>query len=542
MPIRLSGMISGLDTDAIVKELMSAQSLKKTNIENKKTKLDWKKEKWEELNTKTYALYTEKLTNLKLQGGYLTKKVTSSDESRVKATAAGASNGSYSLEVKSLATAQYVTGADISSKNLSKSSLLKDAGMSVGQTITITTMQESTATTASTESTETTQNAENAQNAENTSGTETSGVVQKVMTPTTFVVTEETTISDLLTKMNEAGLNASFDNNTGRFYISAKQTGVEGKFTLSSTDAGETGLAALGLEEITEELASGGRVAENSSQVAVVAAADANIILNGAHITSSTNNINANGLSLELIGTTMEGAPINLTVGNDVDAVYDKIKDFVKSYNELLTDMYDRYNAKSAKGYNMLTDEEKEAMTDEQVKLWEDRIKDSLLRNDTTLNSLMSAFRGSMQESVEIDGKSYSLSSFGIVTGVYTEHGLLHIDGDKDDGTYAEKTDKLRKALEDDPEGTAKALSQIMSKFYNTLTEKMSVSTISSALTFYNDKQIKTQVDDYDKQIKNWETKLADMEERYYKQFSSMESSMAKLQSQQQQMANMMGF
>ena len=33
MPIRLSGMASGLDTDAIIKELMSAQSLKKTNIE-----------------------------------------------------------------------------------------------------------------------------------------------------------------------------------------------------------------------------------------------------------------------------------------------------------------------------------------------------------------------------------------------------------------------------------------------------------------------------------------------------------------------------
>ena len=146
MPIRLGGMISGLDTDAIVKELMSAQSLKKTNVENKKTKLDWKKEKWEELNTKIYSLYTEKLSNLKLQGGYLTKKVSSSDEGRVKATATSASNGSYSLEVKSLASAQYVTGADISAKNLKRTSLLKDAGMSVGQTITIGTLKENAET------------------------------------------------------------------------------------------------------------------------------------------------------------------------------------------------------------------------------------------------------------------------------------------------------------------------------------------------------------------------------------------------------------
>ncbi len=512
MPVRLSGMISGLDTDAIVKELMSAQTLKKTNIENKKTKLDWKKEKWEELNTKTYALYTEKLSSLKLQGGYLDKKVTSSDESRVKASAAGASAGSYSIEVQSLASAQYVTGADISSKNLKKSSLLKDAGMTIGQTITIQTTKENAQT----------------------------GSREPVTT--TYTVTEDSTVSEFTSKLSEAGLNASFDENTGRFYISAKETGANGKFTLSSNTLGENGLAALGLEEITDELASSGRIADNSSQVAVVAAADASVILNGARITSSSNNISANGLNLELIGTTQAGSPVNLTVGHDVDAVYDRIKDFVKSYNELLTDMYEKYTAKPAKGYNMLTDDEKEAMTEKQVELWEDKIKESLLRNDTTLNSLMSTFRNAMQETVEVDGKKYALSNFGIGTGVYTEHGLLHIDGDSDDGTYADKTDKLKKALSDDPEGTAKALSGIFSKFYSKLTDAMSVSSISSALTLYNDKQIKSQTDEYEKQIKTWETKLQDMEDRYYKQFASMESSMAKLQSEQSQLGNMMGF
>ena len=62
MPIRMSGMISGLDTDAIIKELVSAQSAKKTTLEQNQEKLKWKKEKWEDLNTKIYALYTEKLS------------------------------------------------------------------------------------------------------------------------------------------------------------------------------------------------------------------------------------------------------------------------------------------------------------------------------------------------------------------------------------------------------------------------------------------------------------------------------------------------
>ncbi|MCR5728626.1 MAG: flagellar capping protein, partial [Lachnospiraceae bacterium] len=137
MPIRLSGMASGLDTEAIIKDMMSAQSLKKTNLEGKKEKLTWKKEKWEEMNTKVYSFYTDKLSSLKLQGSYQTKKVSSSDESKVKATASNAVAGSYSLSVEKLASAEYVTGADIKDKGYKKDTLLQDTGMEIGQTITI---------------------------------------------------------------------------------------------------------------------------------------------------------------------------------------------------------------------------------------------------------------------------------------------------------------------------------------------------------------------------------------------------------------------
>lgn len=504
MPIRLGGMVSGLDTDAIIKELMSAQSLKKTTIEQNKEKLSWKKEKWEEMNTKLYALYTEKLTGLKLQGTYLTKKVTSSNSEKASATATNATNGSYSLKVDNLASAQYVTGADISDKELKKTSTLSEAGLTANQTITVKTGKD-------------------------------------LDTTTSFILEADMTIDDLLTKLSDAGLNASFDENGGRFHISAKDSGSDNIFTLESDMTGEGGLAAIGLENIDEELARTGRVAEDSTTMAVVGAKDAKVVLNGATLISSNNTITANGLTVELTGTTGEGEEINLTVGNDVDAVYDKVKEFVTSYNELLTEMYDKYNAASARDYAMLTDEDKEAMSDEQVELWENKIKDSLLRNDSTLNSLMSVFRSAMQKTTEVDGETYSLASFGIVTGVYTEHGLLHINGNADDSEYADKEDALRTALETDPEKVSKVLSSIMSDFYSELSDKMSATTISSALTFYNDKQIQTQMDDYEDQIHTWETRLEDMEDRYYKQFSIMESSMAKLQSQQSQMAGLFG-
>lgn len=42
MPIRLSGMNSGLDTDSIVTELVKAKSEKKNKLIKAQTKLEWK--------------------------------------------------------------------------------------------------------------------------------------------------------------------------------------------------------------------------------------------------------------------------------------------------------------------------------------------------------------------------------------------------------------------------------------------------------------------------------------------------------------------
>lgn len=505
MPIRLGGMASGLDTDAIIKDLMSAQTLKKTNIENSKKKLEWKKEKWEEMNTKLYALYTEKLTPLKLQGGYLLKKADSSNESKATAEATTAANGSYSLKINKLAKAQYVTGARITGHDdLKKSSKITDTGLSVGQKITVKYGKDLT------ESKE-------------------------------IEIKEDMTVSAFVEELNKAGVTASFDEASKRFAISSKDSGADNAFTLSSTVEGAAGLSALGLETVDESLARTGRVASDTSTMAVVAAGDAEAVLNGAVITSASNKITQNGLTIELKGTTGAGEEINLTISNDTDQVYTKIKEFVTSYNELMTEMYGKYSAASAKGYDMLTDDQREAMSDEEEELWDNKIKDSLLRRDDTLNTLMSSFRTAMQKTVEVDGKSYSMASFGIVTGTYTEHGLLHINGDADDKLYADKEDSLKKAYNEDPETVSKVFAEIMSGFYNDMTKQMSASSISSALTFYNDKQIQSQMDDYQKQIDSWARRLEDMEDRYYKQFSKMESSLSSLQQQQSQLAGLMG-
>ena len=276
--------------------------------------------------------------------------------------------------------------------------------------------------------------------------------------------------------------------------------------------------------------------------MAFIAASDSEIVLNGATLTSSTATVSANGLSIDLTGKTAPGETITFSVSTDVDAIYNSIKETLKGYNEIMKEMYTSYSAESAKGYEPLSKEEKEAMTDEDVKLYEDKIKGSLLRGDTTLNGIMSAMRTAMQSQVEYDGKKYSLASFGIMTSYdYTEGGLYHIYGDKDDSVYADREDKLRTALEQDPDAVVNVLSKVFGNLRSTMSDKMAGSKVSSALTFYNDIKIKEDIKGYQSDIDAWEDKRAAMEDAYYKKFTAMEVAMAKLQSQQNSLAGLFG-
>lgn len=180
-------------------------------------------------------------------------------------------------------------------------------------------------------------------------------------------------------------------------------------------------------------------------------------------------------------------------------------------------------------------------MSDDEIDKWNTKIKDSLLRRDSTLSGIISVMKSDMMGTVTAsNGKTYSLANLGITTSSknYNEGGLLHIKGDEDDDEFGESTNTLMQMLEDDPDTVKEVLSGLASNLYDSLNKKMSTTTLSSALTFYNDKEMASQLSDYKKEISDWESKLSEMEEKYYSQFSAMETSLAKLQSQQNTLAN----
>ena len=273
---------------------------------------------------------------------------------------------------------------------------------------------------------------------------------------------------------------------------------------------------------------------------------DSMIILNGAEFTSNTNNYSINGLTIQVTAKTKDDEKVTITTDTDVDAIYKSIKDMFTEYNKLIKSMDEAYNADSSKGYEPLTDDEKSAMTDDEVEKWETKIKDSLLRKDDTLNSIINTMKNDMAASIKINGKSYALSSFGIATQGYfasgeNEKGVYHIDGDSEDSVTSGNDDKLRAAIASDPETVVSFFSQLFTKVYTDLGNKMATSSISSAYTVYNDKQMNKQYSEYTTKISDAENKITTWEDYYYSKFSAMESALSKLNSQTSSMSSLFG-
>ena len=754
--IRASGMVSGLDTESLVQAMVSTQVSKKEKLQKAQTKLQWKQDAFKSLNTKVYGLYS-KVGNLRFSSAYNMKKTTVSDTTKAQVTASNtAVNGIQTLQIKQLATSGYLTGGELKKGTTGKTTL-KELGYD---------------------------------------GADTSISVTIGSSKKDIDVSGSTTVDDLVSKLKDAGLNASFDDKNGRIFVSAKETGKENDFSLTGADmSGLKALNAAGLsvmsksdienynkmasyaknddtgsyseaktseailqtlkslqnayegntklalEEkdlnakiaysdakdavnkyldgddtnadkkaereqlanllkqssskytyvndqtgevkeiyeakdrvgwtaydtkvnelakstglITETTGDDGETKEDSTKLealsnniktviavddnaiytdddkkayylsedkraaaktrleeipkekeandAVIAdednsywdikdytgkteddlaaiadkyakqvtnardmveklangsadipisagasrvdAQDAKITLNNADFTSSSNVFNINGLTIKATAKTADGETLSINTDTDTQGIYDKIKDFLTEYNSIINELTSLYNADSAKGYEPLTDDEKESMSDKEVEKWETKIKDSILRNDSTVGGVMNAMTTAMMKSYTINGKSYSLSSFGIHTQGYlnaakNEQYAYHIDGDEDDTITSGNTDKLMDMINNNPEDLEEFMKQLTSGLYSALDSKMKSTTLSSAYTIYNDKQMTKEYNNYTTEIKEWETKISDLEDRYYKQFSNMETQLAKMQSSTSSISSMLG-
>ena len=239
--------------------------------------------------------------------------------------------------------------------------------------------------------------------------------------------------------------------------------------------------------------------------------------------------------------------PVTMTSSTDVDEMMDKIKEFVTTYNGLVKEMNDQTKETKYRDYLPLTDEQKKEMSENEIKLWEEKAKSGLLRSDSILRRGLSSMRGLIYESnPAVENSEYNtLFKIGITTSrSYNDGGTLEIN-----------EDKLRKALEDDPDavtalftnrgnekdtvvvdgvektvdtrGFLQKLQGSMKSFTLDIEKKAGRATQSA-----QEYTIGKSLVDMDKRIDTWKDKLEKIEARYWKQFSAMENAINKANSQ----------
>ena len=231
MAMRLSGLVSGMDTDAMIEELVSAYSTKKDKIFKQRKTLEYKQEAWKDLNSKIYGFYTGSLSNMQLTSHYSLKTCTSSNENKATVSASStAVNGTQELKIKQLAKTSYLTGAKIET----------EAGEKVTEATKL-----------------------SALGIKDSKLKVTIGGEEK-----TINLKADMSIKELKAELGDLGLSASFDEHNGRFFISAKTGGVEADFTITGAGSdGADALTKLGLSTVSDSVINNYRkyVAENNA-------------------------------------------------------------------------------------------------------------------------------------------------------------------------------------------------------------------------------------------------------------------------------------
>ncbi|KML26474.1 MULTISPECIES: flagellar filament capping protein FliD [Priestia] len=594
--VRVSGLASGMDIDQIVSDLMKAERMPIDKMKKQKQTLEWQRDDYRSMNL-LLSDFNNLAFNMTLQSSYSSKTVSSADETKVKATAtSSAGNASYTLSNVTMATAaQSISSESIASKidptkslwsqrnlietdssvwtektveqaaitlsaDTSTIKLAKGSVSAVNQgtgTLSVTTDGISEAYTIKIGTKAETLGSDevfiNEDTGEMTFGTTlTSGSTieafsyqQNVLNfsittydsngkatgdgpdgSTVFEFDGSTSLNNVLTQISnsKAGISAFFDEGTNKVVMTRKDTG-----NLSSANSVEGANMVFSDGFLTDFL-------QLKSEVK---GTDATFTLNGLETTRKSNTFTTGGVTYTLQNNFTGDVRVN--VSNDTQKVFDTIKDFVTKYNELIEKINGKITEERDRNYQPLTDQEREKLTDKQAEQWDDKAKSGLLKGDTILSSGLNQMRSNWYASVSgVSGAFSQLTDIGISTSAnYSDRGKLVIEGD---GT------KLKEAIEKDPQsvmdlfmksGSTTSEKGIVRRLRDTITQTVSKVEQRAGRSTWTSEQflLGRNLKSVNSQITSFESRLTQVEDRYYRQFTAMEKAIQNANAQSAQLS-----
>ena len=660
MTIRLGGLVTGIDTESIIKASLQPIQQRIDRQSQLAEIVEYRKQEYMSFNTKLLTLRTKSL-DLKLESTFTSKEAVSSDESVLTATAsADAVNGVYDIKVNSLATRVAVNSTAALGSSGDATSIATQFGLDESAVVSFTlkgsegevTLRSAAGDFSMDDLIQGINNAEIGVTAWYDEGTDrvymnssvygtdatlsvkqdgVEGTGQGFLTdilkldfdytslnyptgapvsrqianseaiattnppasttlasfygsgetvPTTVYFTLEgylgsadyalgttTTLSGLAAAINAdtatTGLTAAYDEGTGSFTL----TGAEDPANPGSA------LVAIRGDYTSADQRLGFLGDKLKLSMDSVSGSGAEIEYNGTPLTMDSNEFTLNDINYSLINSS-GGDIVRVTVSADTDKAVEKITAFVEAYNEIVDYCYTKLNESKYKDssdkyaeFMPLTDEQREAMTETEIELWDAKWKQGQMANESLLRSVYNSLRHIASDMITDKGTAEniadssslvstvlyrSLSAIGITTPEYEQ-------GSSDNGKLQIDENALREALETDAESVCKlfTLTQTVShdgttteydvglglRFYEEIDTSISLIGAKAGWgnSTYDTSYMQKELYRYAEKIYDLQVYYDEQETTLWNRYASLETAIAQLQAQSASFAAKMG-
>lgn len=364
---------------------------------------------------------------------------------------------------------------------------------------------------------------------------------------TKFTFTSDYTVAKMMSEINaskNARATMTFSTLTNSFALSSSGYGTSAsiEFSAENGSAGAELLSTLGLT-------SGTLTQGRNLQLEV----------NGETIETSSNSFTADGTTMTFTSAA-QGAEFSYEVKKDNSSAIDAIKSFVEDYNKIIEEVYGQLDQKPNSDYYALTDDDIEDMdlSEKQQEKWEEKAKEGLLYNDSTVSTVMQKMRFVLYSTVKTaDGQTFSLFSMGITTSDdWGDHGKLELDETKLEAAFEQYADQIADLFAgttvDENGNTVKTgimhkLADVLTGAVKTTGARKDKGTLvqlagTKTGTSATDNSIYDQLKSISTLISSLETRYEKQQDRYWKQFSNLETMMGSLNSQTSYIQQLMQF
>lgn len=453
--LRISGMASGIDTDSVVKSMVSGYQSKIDKANQSKQTLQWKQEAYRNIikDVKGLQDYFDPISSKYILGGStLNINKASSDTASVASATADstAKAGTYNINVTKLAEQAKIQG-EAKDSLIKLSSFTGDLSQTLtnnsGKTVSLNNLTSTTGIDLAAEinSKIATSDLKGQVSAsyvkETVDGTTTEYIkFTKISSDSSTTVKYSDTsvayaagvdvnsgisgtsklMSDL--KFSTGAINFTLNNGATSSTVSLT---VDSSTTLQNlidkVNSATTGAVTLNIDDTTGRISFKSKSYGSASNITITNNSTDNNIIDELKLSSSTgtgkdavvaitapgetsattttqssNNFSVNGVSYNVV----KAGSANITVTANSDDVITNMKSFIKDYNSVISEINTKLTEKKNSDYAPLTDSQKESMSESQITAWETKAKVGILRNDDQLNSLLTQLRGTFNSAV----------------------------------------------------------------------------------------------------------------------------------------------